>query len=125
MNINYQVIPHQQQRYPTVGDWWFDKEGNMSIRVSRMSDWRYECCIGVHEIVEALICKHLGITQESVDRFDIEFEKKRAKGNFDEPGDDKDSPYRIPHGIASAVERLLGACLGIDWNKYADEVEGL
>lgn len=75
MKITIETIPYDQQRYPTVGDWTFDKEGNLLIRVSGMGDWRKEALVAVHELVEVLICKQRGITQEQVDKFDMDFEK--------------------------------------------------
>jgi hypothetical protein len=125
MNVCIKVIPHKKQRYPTVGDWFFDVNGDLFIHVSKMSDWRYEMCVAVHELVEVLMCKHDGISQRSVDKFDIEFEKKRKRGNTDEPGDNDRAPYRIQHGIASGIERVLGTLLGISWNKYVKEIESL
>ena len=125
MNVCIKIIPHKEQRYPTCGDWYYDKHGNLHIRISKMSDWRYEMCVAVHELVEVLICKHNGVSQKSVDKFDIAFEKKRKRGNTDEPGDSDRAPYRVQHGIASGVERILGTLLGISWNKYNDEINAL
>lgn len=124
MNVDIKVIPHSRQRYPTVGDWWFERK-NLSIRVSEMGNWRYEMLVVVHELVEVLICKHEGITQKQVDRFDIAFENARKPGNEDEPGDDARAPYRIQHGIASGVERICAALMGVDWNKYDTKVNSL
>jgi len=125
MKIIIETIPHESQRYPTCGDWWWDKDGTLQIRVSDMKNWRFESLVAFHELCEVLICKHDGISQESVDAFDIAFEKKRKPGSVDEPGDSIKAPYRKQHGIASGVERVLGAELGVDWNKYADKVESL
>lgn len=126
MKITICTIPHQNQRYGTPGDWTFDANGDLDIWVSRSSNWRYEALMSVHELIEVLICKHRGITQESVDAFDIQYEKDRASGlhgKSDEPGDDLKAPYRREHCIATAVERLLAAELDVSWNDYADTVE--
>jgi hypothetical protein len=124
MNVCIKVIPHNQQRYPTVGDWWFEGK-NLYIRVSAMGNWRYEMCVAAHELVEVLLCKHEKISQRSVDEFDIAFEQARKDGNTDEPGDDSRAPYRVQHGIATGVERILAALLGIDWNKYDAKINSL
>lgn len=126
MNITIKTIPHSKQRYETPGDWFFDKKGNLEIRVSDTKDWRTDALMAVHELVEVLICKHRGVTQESVDAFDIKYEQERKEGKhgeFDEPGDDLEAPYRREHCIATAVERLLAAELDVPWNGYADVVE--
>lgn len=88
-----------------------------------MADWRHEACVAVHELVEVLMCMEAGITQEDVDKFDKDFEAHRHPDSVEEPGDSLDAPYRKQHGVASGIERILGAELGVDWNKYADEVE--
>lgn len=141
MKIVIETIPHEKQRYPTVGDWVFEKEwpaGEMPtggkviaqqevlrIKVSDLGDWRKEALIAVHELIEVLICKHDGVSQEQVDKFDIAFEKARKPGNDDEPGDDNNAPYRRQHCIATSVERLLAVHLDVRWNDYADAVEAL
>lgn len=128
MNMTIRTIPHANQRYDTPGDWTFDGEGNLSIWVSSLGDWKVEALMAVHELVEVLICKHRGISQESVDAFDIQFEKDRKSGlhgEHDEPGDDRRAPYCREHCFACGVERQLASVLEVDWNKYVDAVEAL
>lgn len=124
MKIVIIPIPHKRQRYPTVGDWYF-KKGALHIRVSKMSDWRHEMLVAVHELVEVLLCKHRGITAAKVDAFDKAFEKARKPGNEDEPGDDPKAPYRKEHFFATNIEALLSAELGVDWAKYEREINDL
>lgn len=133
------VIPHNEQRYPTVGDWFYSEEHELTdkgsvkkkvlhIRISELSDWRHEACIALHELFEVLLCQHAGISQEAVDKFDKKFELEREaglRGEQDEPGDDPKAPYRVQHGLASGIERIAGAELGVDWNAYANEVNAL
>lgn len=125
MNICIKTIPHKKQRYPTVGDWVCDKHGDITIKVSAMGDWRYECLVAVHELVEVLICKWTKVSQKDVDKFDMEYEKNRGCCDFDEPGDDPKSPYRSAHCIATGVERTLAAVLGVNWRKYEDKIDSL
>lgn len=129
MNINIEIIPHETHRYPTVGDWWFDEQGNIQIRVSKLSDWRREALIAVHELAEVLMCKHDGVSQESVDEFDKQFEAKREAGEltdeYAEPGDSSDAPYVKQHCVATGIERVLAAELGVKWREYERELEEL
>jgi hypothetical protein len=128
MNIAIKTIPHSEHRYPTCGDWWWTPDGDLEIRVSKMSDWRYEVLVGFHELCEVLICKHLGITQAEVDAFDIKFEADRELGihtEDEEPGDHKDAPYRVQHFIATNCERILALALGVNWADYDNEVVSL
>src|SRR5690348_10139401 len=111
MNIIFRTIPHNEQRYETCGDWWWIKD-DLHIRVSKMSDWRYEALVLVHELVEVFLCKHSGIKEEAIHDFDIEFEKRRAKSlipNYSEPGDNRFAPYEKEHCLATGVERILAA----------------
>lgn len=97
----------------------------LSITVSELSDWRYECLIAVHELVEVLQCQNDGVTQEVVDRFDMEYEKNRPEGDDSEPGDDPNAPYKKQHFFATNIEALLSDKLGVDWKPYEKEVQAL
>lgn len=132
MKIMIETIPHDNQRYETVGDWVFlappyVAEGDLgiSITVSELGDWRYNALIAVHELVEVLLCKQRGITQEAVDAFDKNFELNRPEGNEDEPGDAPDAPYRKEHFFATNIEALLSAELGVNWQEYEAKVNSL
>ncbi len=122
MNIYVRVIPHNQQRYVTVGDWWFDEFGDLQIRVSAMADWRYETLVAYHEQFEALACKRAGIQEALVTAFDIEFENYRKAGNHAEPGDCLRAPYYRQHQLATIAERQLALELGVDWREYDEKV---
>ena len=128
-SIEIEFIPHNKQRYPAVGDWRTvhgpgDKKV-LLISVSQLYDARYEWLVALHELTEVLLCQHRGITQESVDKFDIEFEKSRHPDNDDEPGDEPDAPYRDEHCIATGVGRILASQLGVSWKNYEAELNAL
>jgi hypothetical protein len=125
MNVFIKTIPHKEQLYNTCGDWRWDKDDTLQIRVSKMSDWRYEVCVLIHEIVEAFLCKYSSIGQKQVDRFDIAFEKKRKEGDESEPGDSPKAPYRAQHCIATGIERIVAAFLGVVWADYDKEINSL
>lgn len=132
MKILIETIPHDQQRYDTVGDWqWEDitnanpPEQLLHIRVSKMSDWRYEMLVGIHEAVEALLCKRSGITEEQVDAFDLSYKHVRQPGNRSEPGDDPHAPYFQQHQYATRIERQLSLALNVNWQLYDEEVNNL
>lgn len=122
MKIVIETIPHDQHRYTTVGDWWFEADGTIQIRVSQLSDWRREALVAVHELTEILLCKNEGVSQEAVDDFDNDYELHRVEGNEDEPGDDPQAPYHNQHCFATGVERLLAARLNVQWKPYEEEL---
>jgi hypothetical protein len=125
MRINIETVPHEEQRYPTVGDYWAE-DGVEQVRISKMADWRYEILVTVHELVEMAITKHRGIAEEAITAFDVAFEKDREAGAvFGEPGDQPAAPYRREHFFATNLERLLAAELDVDWFEYDAYVNGL
>ena len=124
MNIYIKIIPHAEQRYDTVGDWYYVGD-DLHIRVSKMSDWRFEQLVVQHEYNEAILCEHDGITQKQVDDFDMEFEKTRTPGDESEPGDNPQAPYRRQHFFATNTERQLADRLGVDWKDYEAELASL
>lgn len=127
--ILIKAIDHKNQRYETVGDWRFEQtiqDGEcLIILVSKMSDWRYEILIVIHELIEVFLCRHSGVNQKQVDKFDMAFEKRRKKGNADEPGDSPKAPYRFQHCVATGVERIVAAILGVCWKTYEEEINSL
>lgn len=119
--ITIEVINHQDQRYNTCGDWQFDEEGNLTIRVSNMpkTGWKGSAAIAIHELVEALLCRDRGITTEDVDKFDLGFDPN--KHDY-EPGDDTSCPCKREHCTATGIERILINEFRLDWLPYEDEL---
>ncbi len=125
MRIHVETIPHENQRYPTVGDYW-DEDGTEQVRISQMKDWRYEILVTVHELVEMAIAKHRRIPEEAITAFDIAFEQARESGFVQgEPGDQPNAPYRREHVFATNIERLFAAELDVDWHEYDEYVNRL
>ena len=120
MKITIETIPHSEQRYPTAGDWMFDND-HLVIRVSELGDWRYSMAVGIHEAVEALLCRNDGVDGRDVDAFDFAYQELHHM----EPGDDPTAPYHRQHCFATAVERMLIAALGVSWAEYEAAVEAL
>lgn len=117
-NARVVVIPQTKQRYVTVGDYQTLKNGVLEIRVSDLKDWRYSFLIGIHELIEALLCRRAGISDQVIDDFDFAFSANRPADSGAEPGDDSAAPYHKQHMFAKKVERLAGFLLCVNWNKY-------
>lgn len=119
-------IDSENQRYPTCGDWLYDAEDNaIEVRVNRMSDWRSEIAVVVHELIEALCCIKNRIPEVKVMSFDIQYEKERAEGKHsetDEPGDDPNSPYHLEHVKATSVEKETCLQLNLNWDEHQRNV---
>ena len=124
MKIVIETIPHDSQRYETVGDW-YQQGGDLVIKVSELGDWRMEAMVAVHELVEAILCKNAGVTEDQIDTFDFWFAKTREFNEGQEAGDQVRAPYRDQHCYATAVERMLCAALGIPWLVYDAKVNAL
>jgi hypothetical protein len=115
MNIIIDIIPHSEQRYNTVGDWFYDDEDRqLVIRVSETGNEYQNFLLIIHELIEAVLCKQKGITQGQVDNWDLSHQE------YTEPGEIRECPYFIPHFIAATIERGLAHELEINWEKYED-----
>ncbi len=125
LNIRIRTIDHNKQRYDTVGDWRYTSGENLVITVSNMGDWRKEVLVAIHELTEVVLCRHRNITQESVDKFDMDFEAKRLKGDLSEPGDSSLAPYNKEHKFATILERAIAIELGVDWIDYEKTINSL
>ena len=123
------VIPHKLQNYETCGNYTLKKdittgEKFWNIEVSK-TNADMEFLILIHEIVELYLTQRSGIREKDITKFDIEFEKNRKPGNTDEPGDDKNAPYRKEHKFATKIERMVAKELGVDWGEYEDTINKL
>ena len=127
--IVIKTIPHSEQRYATVGDWWFDENSDLQIRVSDMQNPDYEFLVGQHEAIEAYLCNKRGITEKSVSDFDIRFEKMRAEYpdmvGDDEPGFNPRAPYSKEHAFATSFEMGIAREIGVDIEAYNAAVNAL
>ena len=146
MKILIETIPHTNQRYDTCGDWTVSPEGNWYIKVSQLHNWRREVLIAIHELVEMTLCRDKGITAKAVDDFDLWYAKAlqhlaecgaddvceeyahetlQKLTSAEEPGDCPDAPYYRQHQIATGIERILAAEMGVDWPAYSDQIVNL
>lgn len=128
MKIYIEVIPHKQQAYDTCGNWWFNMEGDLEIRVSDMDNPDYEFLIASHEMKEAKLCHKFGISERKITEFDEQFERERKQGlhaEDDEPGDSPDAPYREYHFFATSLERLEAQAMGVNWEEYEKAIIAL
>jgi hypothetical protein len=111
LRIVIETTPLACQRYPTVGDWWRE-DGVLQIRACETADPRDALLVALHELIEAALCEHRGISEGSVTMFDL------AHLDSDDPGSLPDAPYREEHVFAECVERLMALELGRDWKEY-------
>jgi len=87
-----------------------------------MSHRDYEFLIAAHEMIEAYLAIHSGVSPEAVDRFDKAYEAKGKPSDKSEPGDDPNAPYHKQHLFAERIERMLADELGVSWDAYSREV---
>jgi len=118
MLINWQVIPHSEQRYETCGDYWEDGSC-IYFRTSKLSNPKHDWLLFLHEFVEYFLCKFADVAIKDIDAFDLAYE------GDGEPGMDKAAPYHWQHRMADIVERAAAFALGVDWVAYDREVESL
>lgn len=120
------VIPHKEQRYDTVGDWFISND-TLYIKVSDVKNDKYHLAVAIHEIIETLLCMEDGVKEEIVSQWDTNYENMRKRKVKvlpcgckikDEPGDDKHAPYHKQHQKATQVEKFVLKILGAKWKEY-------
>ena len=115
MKIIIETIPHDEQRYDTVGDYFIVPNGDIHVLVSGTLSWQYSALVALHELVELLLCKDKGITNEAIDEFDLNW---KPHSRYTEPGNDPKAPYHIQHKFATRIEKLMAKALSVDWKLY-------
>jgi hypothetical protein len=118
-SVRIEIVPPQEMRYRTVGDWFFTGGGCLTIQVADTRDWRHNILVAVHELVEVVLCKNDGITEKQVDKFDL------AHQDDEDPGTHPKAPYGKQHLIAMGVEMTLAALLGVKWRVYEDALDAV
>jgi hypothetical protein len=117
--IEVKEIEHSSQRYDTYGDWQFDADGRLNIKVSKTRNEWDSYLLAIHEIIEAVLCRYAGITEEEVDKWDLDHPYS------DDPGAISGCPYASQHSIAFAVEKMLADKIKRNWREYEKELESL
>lgn len=116
--VEVHVKPYKDMRYPTAGDWQW-RGNTLVITVAQMPDPRYEQLLAFHELSEAWMCKHDGVSEKDVDKWDM------AHPDADEPGDLPGAPYGPQHKAATESERWFADKLGVNWSEYEKAIEAL
>lgn len=121
MRITIEVIPHAEQRLKNQGpgDWFWEGD-DLVIRVSKMGDWRFEYLYARHEMDEAILCRHAGITTEEVDQHVAE---TNGEGDPDSLSGYPGASYQQQHNDALAAEWQMSRLLDVIWDEYALGVE--
>lgn len=128
MTIHIETVSHKEQFYETVGNYWYDENGVLQIRVSDLGDEFMEKMVAIHEMVEEATTKKKGIPEKVITDFDLNFEEERLMGlhsDDEEPGFANDSPYLQEHTLATAVEMMMCAHAGVKWNEYEQVINNL
>lgn len=128
MEIHIKTIDHSLQKYETVGNYWYDDDEILQIRVSNMNSRRFETLVAIHELIEQFITECNGISEEEITNFDIAFESARKLGlrtETEEPGFAETAPYRLAHSFSTGVELAICGMTGINWSEYDNAVNSL
>ena len=116
MNIIIETRPSfKEMRYPTSGDY-FERDGALVFQIAESGNAVYDRLVLIHEMIEQLLCEKAGISNEQIDEWDMAYKEQG------EPGDHPKAPYYRQHGIATGIERIIAAELGIDWWDYDSTV---
>jgi hypothetical protein len=113
MKIEIQVTdPELARRSGSPGDWSYNPQGNkLVIRVARMRDRRSEVATIVHELVEALLCEHNGISDTVVSSWNRDFMNHLDAAD---PADPEEAPHHRQHLIAQEIESQVLHAMQLD-----------
>lgn len=115
------VDPENQRFSDECGDWFYEAEGRIiTVYISRMSDWRSELAVTIHEIFESCACLAADIDQTDVDFFDKKFYLTHDDG---EAGEDLEAPYHSQHVGATFVEKESCTQSGLSWKEHEKIVD--
>ena len=123
MKIEIKSIPASEFRIRGgVGDYWYEEDGTLQIRVLETGNQDYAKLIAVHEFIEEWLTKRRGLSEPDIQAFDEKwFVEDHAA--HEEPGFDPRAPYLQEHTVADAIERLLCAFCGIPLAEYEQAIE--
>jgi hypothetical protein len=129
MEIHIKTISKERMRIiGGVGDYWYDEDGILQIRVVDLGDEFMEKSIAVHELIEEALTKKRGLTEPEIQAFD-EYHDMSVKMGMalpeNEPGHEPDCPYRNEHCFAESVEMGMFAMSGLSWKEYEHKINSL
>ena len=104
------TIPHKEQRYNTVGDW-KDNDDSWIITVSQTFNEKYDFLVALHEFIEMMLCYFSDITEKEATHYDLHKDS-------DNPGAEKDCPYRFAHNFAEKIEKIVAKKLKVNFKQY-------
>ncbi len=113
------VLPKNKMRYKTSGDYYRTKKGELVFDIVKQKNEFMLKMQLLHELIEQILCQENRISNEDIDKFDMNYKDK----GYDEPGDDPESIYHRQHVFAKNIERLICNELGIDFKTYFDAIK--
>jgi hypothetical protein len=120
IHFNLNTIPIEQQDYKSADNWFDPNEWTGELFFETLTgdtgNKDHNFLILIHALVEQYLCYRKGITADEVTAFDL------AHPDSLEPGDEKKSPYRKQHAVATEVEAIVSVALGVDWGKYEESI---
>lgn len=126
MEIHMKTISNDKMRIPGgCGDYWYDDEGILQIRVVDLGDEFMEKMVCIHEMIEESLTKKRGLPEEDIQAFDEYYEGRRKMGlvpEDSEPGFDENANYKNEHSFATAVELGMCALSGVSWKQYENKI---
>lgn len=112
MKLRTEIVPLEDQRYSTLGDYYQESDGTWVIKITDTGNSLYNQLILFHEITELILILRKGLTEQEITDFDI------ANSHLDEPGESIEAPYHLEHKAAEDLEFMLCQYLKLSWTKY-------
>jgi hypothetical protein len=110
------ILPKEFLRYGQYDDYQYI-DGELIVSIADTGNEVYNKLILIHALVEEMLTKAKGIKEEDISKYDAEHLTS------EEPGLERDAPYKDAHLIGEGIERILCGYLGINWKDYEKEFE--
>lgn len=128
MRINIEFVRMNQMRYPSVGDYWYDDDGTLQLRVVDSGDEFFNKMVLIHELTEEALTKKRGLSEQEITDYDLAFEAARKLGlrnEIEEPGFGNGCPYIGEHSLATSFEMAMCGMAGVRWTDYEYVINSL
>jgi hypothetical protein len=112
--IVIEIIPLEDMYMGYYGDYFYDKDGTLQMRIADYPNEIQNIGTILHELLEVWKLKVKGVSVRAVEKFDDEHSL------HDDPGCLAEAPYHIEHMESIKHERLLCKSMGFDWHTYYD-----
>ena len=98
---------------------------DISIILPTQGDWREDTLLLLHALIEETLIRANQVNPIAISQFDTKFAAKVDKAQLPhgiESGDEPNAPYAFEHCVATGIERVVAALIGVQWKEYREHI---